>query len=134
MERKYLIINKKTISTVAETATIKTLISLINNNLHSTPRIRRPEAGVCRNPSASLHPVWRKPHPPVHEATGGQGVPGERSATRRGTAKPCGGILPPSPTGVQGGVCPASAYEKRMQVHLHPFVAGVGHDPTTSGL
>ncbi|MBQ7073348.1 MAG: hypothetical protein IJM89_08315 [Bacteroidales bacterium] len=35
-------------------------------------RSRRCEV-VPGKPSASLHPAWRKRHPPVHEATGGHG-------------------------------------------------------------
>ena len=46
-------------------------------NLHLRPPqqiVNRPSQSpevVPGKPSASLHPVWRKRHPPVHEATGG---------------------------------------------------------------
>jgi|GEM_PF-3787489 len=48
-------------------------------NLHLRPPqqiVNRPSQSlevVPGKPSASLHPVWRKRHPPVHEATGGHG-------------------------------------------------------------
>ena len=68
----------------------------------------------------------------------GSGKFGGRRPTEGIAAKAAEGDLSPSPPrGCRGvGICPTEAEkkEKRAVGTLPFFVAGVGHDPTTSGL